>query len=272
MMDLKKISGIGISLDDQMELQFSHEIKVGERSVRTLKGMSEYEEPLTSADETPIYKVFRYVMDMKDGEILNPTGLEYDLTVVMPGTFKLSSGISEYYRTAGHYHQLSKTGQALPEVYEVLSGRAQWLIQRYENDSANLSQVYLIEAGPGEKVLIPPHFGHITINAESSVLVISNIISKEAGHDYAPFAEFKGGGYRLLASREQNMIEIERNGSYQSVPPLSKLKPRKDWYNGYFEPLYSILVSHPDRFTFLTKPESYNPEFFSIKKLFQEIH
>ncbi|OHA02318.1 MAG: hypothetical protein A3H71_01610 [Candidatus Sungbacteria bacterium RIFCSPLOWO2_02_FULL_48_13b] len=271
MTDLKQKSGLPLQLDEAMELAFPHELMVKDRSARTLESMIPYLEPLKSTGDLPIYRVFRDVLLAKDREILSPTGLKYDITIIAPGVFQLQDNREEFFRTAGHYHKRDSAGAKLPEVYEVISGEAQWLIQRYTDDPANIEEIYLIEGTPGDKVCIPPGFGHITINVAPGVLVISNIIAKSCEYDYAPFQYLKGGGFRLLASTYPDMVEIERNGNYQSVPSLSKLKPRKDWYNGYFETLYSVLASNPERFKFLTEPETYNPDFFSIKKLYQEI-
>ena len=271
MTDLKQKSGLPLQLDEAMELTFPHELMVKDRSTRVLEGMIPYLEPLKPAADVPIYRIFRDVLLAKDREILSPTGLEYDITVIAPGTFQLQDNSQEYFRTAGHYHKRGEAGQAFPEIYEVISGQAQWLIQRYARDPTNIEEIYLIEGVPGDKVCIPPEFGHITINVTSSVLVVSNIIAKSCEHDYAPFQYLRGGGFRLLASTYPDMVEIESNRNYQLVPPLSKLKPRKDWYNGYFDPLYSVLASNHERFKFLAEPETYNPDFFSIKKLYQEI-
>src|SRR3989344_4520509 len=64
-----------------------------------------------------------------------------------------------------------------PEIYEVLLGRAYFLIQ-------SESIVYLAEAGPGEKFIIPPSFGHNTINVFNEPLLMANFVSEKAEYDY----------------------------------------------------------------------------------------
>ncbi|KKW27496.1 MAG: Glucose-6-phosphate isomerase [Parcubacteria group bacterium GW2011_GWB1_52_7] len=141
----------------------------------------------------------------------------------------------------------------------MLAGRGRWIIQRYETDPAQIDEIYLVEAGPGEKICVPPSFGHITINAETEPLVIANVIADKVGYDYEPYKILRGAAARLLASEAPSMIEIESNRNYRVVPPLRKLKPKKDWYNGYFDPLYSVLASNHEHFKFLADILSLRP-------------
>lgn len=270
-MDLKTFSGLPIEMDEGMNLVYPHTVRVKQMTARTCAEMLPFlqSENVTTPQNT-IYRVYHEVAMMDDTESIQKTGLRYDLTAIQAGVFHFREGEDEFFRTAGHYHpRIAEIDY--PEVYEVLAGRGRWIIQKYGAEPSLLEEVYLVEAGPGEKICIPPNFGHITINAENAPLIISNVIKGTVGHNYRPFQELKGGGYRLLASRDPNMIEIERNGNYRSIPDLLKLKPKKDWYHGYFNPVYRTLATGPEQLVFLENPKSYNKEFFAIDRLYSEI-
>ncbi len=271
MLNLEKSSGLPLRLDESLGLVFPHSVMVTKEITSTIDDLRLFMPDGATASAPVIYKVFRDVGFTEDRGRIRATGLCYDITAINAGTIRFKDETGEYFRTAGHYHKLSSGGVQYPEMYEVLTGRGRWLIQRYVSNAAEIDEIYLIEAGPGEKICIPPSFGHITINAESDTLVIANIVADKVEHDYEPFKILKGAAVRLLASSVPNMIEIESNRNYRVVPPLRKLKPKKDWYNGYFDSLYTALASDPNKFSFLAKPETYRQEFFSIDRLYQEI-
>lgn len=242
-------------------------------SVRTFAEMRELiREPEASPSRENIYTVYRNVARREDAGAIAAAGLRYDITVIPPGAFR---GVrNEFFRTAGHYHALAAGRTvAYPEVYEVISGRADWLIQRparlpagqagpaggteAENPSV-LEAVYLIEAGPGEKAVIPPGFGHISVNAGTETLVMANWISTATAYEYGPFRELHGGGYWILEGEAvAGTIEFERNPAYAAVPELAKLRPREVPEFGLLRsrPLYA-LAHDIGRLSFLNEPES----------------
>lgn len=93
--------------------------------------------------------------------------LRYDLTLLYPGK-----------QTAGHYHFNNE-----PELYEVQSGQASFLIQ-----SRDAQETYLIEAKEKEKIVVVPGFSMKTINSSASDnLIISNWVNDKIRNDYNAF-------------------------------------------------------------------------------------
>lgn len=269
MIDLQKTSGLPLSLDEDGMLVIPHNFKVAEARARTAEEMQEFlpEGFLPRTLETA-YRVYRDLQLMAE---VADTGLRYDITVIPPGTYSHQDGRREFLRTAGHYHDTKPNGIGYPEIYEVLAGRGRWVIQKMGAAREEIVEAYLIEAGPGEKILIPPGFGHVTINAESEFLVETNIISKNFTYDYASYKALRGPCYRLLESGDRTMIEIEANPRYAKLAELKKLSVRKDWFRGYFETLWDVYQKHTADIQFLASPETYRPEFFEIKNLYKEI-
>jgi glucose-6-phosphate isomerase len=97
----------------------------------------------------------------------------------------------EYIKTAGHYHPLPPGGSvSYPEIYEVLEGEALYLLQKQD-----LSYVVAVNASSGDKVLVPPDYGHITINRSNKTLKMANFVAREFSSLYEPYRQKGGGAY-----------------------------------------------------------------------------
>ena len=126
---------------------------------------------------------------VQDKELIAKYGLRYDVTVIRPGQIG-----REFIKTAGHYHPLKpQTEFSYPEVYEVLAGKAHYLLQT-EPDEDGIDAI-LIEAVAGDKVLIPPGYGHITINPGQEYLIMSNWVAADFSSIYGPIKELGGGAF-----------------------------------------------------------------------------
>jgi len=251
MIDLTKISGLPILLDEKnMDLKFSGDFPFIKKSERSLNELRPYlKNPEVKNGPDPIYYVWRYVHLKKDDEKIKAYNLRYDITLIPPGKID-----GEFVKTAGHFHK-NKTGTNLPypEIYEILLGRAYFLIQSPGKNTKNIKAVRLIEAGPGEKVLVPPDFsGHTTINVFSEPLIMANWISDKAVYDYESYKNNHGASYYFLDNG--SLIDIVKNPNYDSVPEIKKIRAKKDPL-----PLYS-LVNNLDKLRFLNYPEEFKKE------------
>jgi len=138
--------------------------------------------------------------------IKKKAGLRYDITE-MP--FKMFG--REFPKTKGHYHP-----NDYGEVYQVLKGRAIYLLQDRE-----LEDVVTIETGPGEVVIIPPGYGHVTINPGPKTLKMANWVSPEFDSLYEPILEKKGAAYFHTTD---GWI---KNPNYDKLPKIRKEEPEK---------------------------------------------
>jgi len=266
-LDLQKISGLPISFDlKSLKLEFQGDFPFIKKSERTLKELQPYLKIPKNirignvgnrASNTSIYYVWRYVHLKKDDKKIKAHNLRYDLTLVPPGKID-----GEFAKTAGHFH-LNKLGTSLPypEIYEVLYGRAYFLIQSPGKDTKNIKAVRLIEAGPGEKVLVPPDFsGHTTINVFNEPLLTANWLSDKAVYDYESYKNNHGASYYFLDNG--SLVDIVKNPNYDSVPEIKKIrvKERPEFGLTKDRPLYS-LVDNLDKLRFLNYPEEYPGEW-----------
>jgi glucose-6-phosphate isomerase len=147
---------------------------------------------LAKAKNTELYYMYRDLFLSKaDGEKLREQGVRYDLTIIPPGMLGC-----EYVKTIGHYHPLVPSGRVTyPEIYEILEGEALYLLQKLD-----LSDVVAVNASAGDKVLVPPGYGHVTINRSNKILKMANFVARDFSSLYGPIKERAGGAYYFTSS------------------------------------------------------------------------
>lgn len=221
--------------------------------------------------------MFMSISDLKKDEVfytvyrnLEVVGgkIKYDVTEMPAGNVAdpSSSAGGEFRKTFGHYHK-----NELPEIYEVLEGHAYFLLQSFNEEPATITEVYLVEALKGEKVIIPPKFGHLAINIGRSELVLANWMGLSE-YDYEPYKKYHGGCYYVLDKGAS--IEFEKNKNYSHVPELKKLKLKKNLPELGLEkdnpkPILD-LKNTPGKMDWLINPEKYK-DLLTIENLYREI-
>lgn len=244
MIDLQKISGLPILFDGQrLDIIFNDDFPFIEKSERSLEELKPYlKNQEVKNGPNPVYRVWRNAHLASDNEKIKNDNLRYDLTLMPAGTID-----GEFVKTAGHYHK------PYPEIYEVLMGRAHSLAQ-------SESMIYLIEAGPGEKFIIPPEFGHNTINVFNEPLLLANWVSEKAGYDYSSYKNKRGASYYFF--KKNDLVDIVKNPNYKSAPEVKKIGTRE--YSEFGIPknqsLYS-LVNEIEKLRFLNYPEEFAGEW-----------
>lgn len=159
----------------------------------------------------PIYYMYRdAARSDSDRRWMAENHVRYDITRIPPGVF-----CNEFVKTKGHYHPAGPSGVPYPEVYEVMAGKAHYLLQR-----PDLADAAVIEASAGTVVLMPVGYGHVTINPGSDDLVMANLVSRSFSSDYRPYEERHGAAYYELTDRG-----FVPNPAYPSVPPLRRVPP-----------------------------------------------
>ena len=265
-MNLSRQAGLDIKSKNG-ELSFGPDIEVGVKTERTAKDLSPVLYISSPREERTVYKVWRDIARKEDVKTKNGLKIRYDLTLISPGKIG-----RELPKTFGHYHPRDSEGVGYPEVYEVLSGRAWWLVQLpQKNNPKAIEEIYLAEAWEGEKVLIPPDFGFASINPDGRELIMANWVSSEFENDYEIFKNLRGAAYYLLESADGDSVEFEKNSYYEKTPEIIKLRPREIPELGLIRrvPLYQAIKEHKN-LEFLTKPEKYL-DVLTIDNCFKKI-
>lgn len=160
-------------------------------SVRTAGDMENVfaVQPSNRDPETPLYYMYRDLYQTHGDHIwLERHHLRYDITIIPPAVIN-----GEYTKTKGHYHPKNAAGIPYPEVYEVLSGSAYYLLQKRDH-----TDVILLPAHTGDTVLIPPGYGHVTINPDRENLIMANLVSTDFESEYGEINALHGAAYYYM--------------------------------------------------------------------------
>lgn len=171
------------------------EIKPDIRFLNDMKGVICDQKWAKTAPNFELYYMYRAI-EKKDG-------LRYDITEIPPRMLG-----QEFVKTKGHSHSAT-----FGEIYIVLEGEALYLIQNYRNNE--IEDVYAVRAKKGEVVVVPPHYGHVTINPSAKdTLKEANWVCESCQNIYDGFLEKKGACYYYTL---QGWI---KNENYARIPKL----------------------------------------------------
>lgn len=187
---------------------------------------------------TVLYRMYRSFMRPSDARVFRARNLRHDITIMAP----IDLG-SEHNKTLGHYHPGASSGLTYPEIYHILSGQGTYLLQSEEGD--RVGDFVAVEARQGDALLIPPNYGHVTVNTGGEPLVMANLVSDRFNSVYGGYVKMGGSAYYLLTDGR-----LVANPRYGSLP-----KPRKAEPNfRVSEDLYDDFLSCPACFEYLNAP------------------
>lgn len=240
------------------------------RRLKDMKAVLYDQEFAEHADpEMPLYFMYRDISASDaDAHKMMKRGIRYDITIIPPNTLGI-----EFVKTMGHYHPAVPSAPHLtyPEIYEVQSGRAHFLLQRREvshgvgrreavkvkkeecreekEDWQLITDVVLISAEEGEKVVIPPNYGHVTINPADETLCMANFVARHFSSIYEDYLNKRGAAYFELA--DGKFVKNERYGELPEIRFLNApddIIPEMPMYMLKDDDMLDFLV-HPERFS-----------------------
>jgi glucose-6-phosphate isomerase len=261
MIDLSRASGLPLSLDDSLPslpVCLDGRLTPGELDTRTLADLQPALADREASGPDPAYFMYRglALVSAVGRHTARRYQWRYDVTVFPPGRLG-----EECLRTLGHFHPAVREGEpSYPEVYEVLSGTALFLLQRvadYWADPAEtrVLEFIILEAHAGEKAMMLPDYGHWTVNATDEPLVVSNWICDDFRSDYEPAVRAQGACCHLLADR--GGVALRPNPRWAQPPPsVLRARPKEAPALGLVagQPVFANLTTHPWRWRYLCDP------------------
>ena len=217
------------------------------------------QEWLNKQENIELYYMYRGMgLSEEDKKKIENARLRYDITVIPP--LMLSK---EFNKTAGHYHCEAADGISYPEIYEVLSGEACYLMQHSIEDNS-IKDTYFVHAVAGDKVIIPPNYGHFTINAGDKDLAMANWVCLDCVSDYSEVKEKQGACYFAVKNppssllQKRNSVNWLLNKNYREISKLRELNPTNFSELGLEKNkgMYG-LVDDLEKLDFLVKPGKY---------------
>ncbi len=168
-----------------------------------------------STGPDPVYWVF--------SEATDPLAIDKSQGAAWANVTLITAGRygNEYPKTFGHYH-----GSPVDETYYVIEGDGVLQLQKkkivdgkwVENE---VEEVFLVKVKVGEKIVIPPDYGHGWSNLGVGPLI--SLDDWRSGHsdaDYEPIKRMQGLAFYL----------VEENGEVKAVPnPKYSNLPEPQW-------------------------------------------
>ncbi|MEW6748230.1 MAG: glucose-6-phosphate isomerase family protein [Candidatus Micrarchaeota archaeon] len=206
------------------------------KSIRTMgqmrKVLRQYHD---EAADVPLYYMFR--------DVFKREGIRFDITVIPARIIG-----DEYVKTFGHYHPGSEDGPAYPEVYQVVRGNAEFIMQkRNRNGSVD---TMIVAAKEGEVILIPPEWGHVSINRGENTLVLANLVYEGFESLYKEYEENQGAAFYYL---KEGQMTQNTNYVVHENKQLSAAKINES-YGFSSKDILAEFYADPRRFEFLKKP------------------
>jgi len=198
----------------------------------------------------PAYYMYRDVArSPADRQWLHEQKIRFDITVIPPRDL-----CGEYMKTKGHYHPENPSGTGYPEIYEVLEGEAHYLIQ-----TRDCADVVMIAAAAGEIVVVPPGYGHVTINpSRTAILQMANLVSSAFQSEYQAYEDLRGAVFY-----EMTTGTLVKNPLYPQEPRLRFVKAGHitGMNDMVTDPLYDFVEQRAPVLGFLNHPEKYQALF-----------
>lgn len=217
--NLTCLAGFDVTLSSEGLLQFGPGTAAPKPDERLLSDMSAvllY--PLETGPEV-LYRMYRGLGHAEDQTAMEADGIRYDITVIYPGLIG-----SEFVKTAGHYHpKVPGQSWTYPEVYQVLSGKAHFLMQRGGEITGEIDDFAVADFEAGDILVVPPFYGHVTVNPGDEPLVMANWIAHDFSSVYEPIRRRKGIAYYDVEHKGQTIFMP--NDSYTSHPKPRLIEP-----------------------------------------------
>ncbi|MBO7710557.1 MAG: hypothetical protein J6S83_08820 [Lachnospiraceae bacterium] len=269
MIELKN-SGLPLYMDEASGmLTIGGSLKYGGYSRKTagqMTGLLMDETGLTDRAGEAFYDVYRDIAFPQDQPLLQSHQYRYDITIVMPG---LIGG--ECKKTSGHYHGWTpEKKNTYAEVYEVLKGTALYVLQKSPDfddpdpGQAKVEDLILVTVPEGRTLLVPPDYGHCSVNIGSGPLVFSNLAYVPCPIHYDPVRHYHGMG--VYISRGSEGISFAYNKRYSNLPAarFATVKDNPDFGIREGLPVYKSFCETPEAFDFLAHPDNYTDEIMQM--------
>jgi glucose-6-phosphate isomerase len=241
--DLSERSGLPVALDTRSgRLELGAGVTVEETAVRDIAAAREvYAEP---TDGPPLYFMANGLLPT--GEPDPEPSLRYELTALRPGMVG-----PERVKTMGHVHAPVAAGRSHPELYEVLVGNGAFPLFRPATDSSGPWECVVVEAGPGQRFVIPPGWHHLAINVGSQAMLFADIVARDVQPDYTIPRAMTGAPVRVgdQGAGWNRRYDGDSTLARVAAPDLPIPVALTD------VPLYPQFAADASRFRFLTEPD-----------------
>lgn len=259
-----KYFGIPVSINDKDILDYNRDaVKCDDYKRKYAEAMNSL---LYSSEQLvehePYYDFYKAICRKEDDQLFSKKNLRFDATVILPG----KTG-NEYKKTAGHFHKnIVDEKHSYPELYQVVYGKALFIMQKVKSYDGKLpmevEDLMLAEVKAGETIVVPPDYGHATVNIGETPMVFINLVSIDSNNHYDSVAASEGMSVFILDNGSKGYIAVKNKKYRLSMEPKIVLPsdcPQLSIIQG--QPAYNAYIAQPEKFTYLDKPLQYMPYF-----------
>lgn len=214
----------------------------------------------------PYYDFYKAIVSKKTRNTFSEANLRYDSTVILPGVVG-----KEFKKTAGHFHlPIPGESYSFPELYQVINGKALFVMQRVDNykkeTSMTIEDMILAEVRAGETIIVPPNYGHCTVNLSKEPLVFINLVSINSINYYDSVKQSHGMGVYVFETNDGYRLEKNPNYKFKCIPKI--VTPIENLKLGIQKniPIYTKFLDSSNLFTYLNTPKDLEVEFFKVLK------
>lgn len=274
MTDLSDLAGYPLKFDTEtVDVSFGPEMRMPQYSTRELDALRPVLLDPEAEGPDVIYWMYRNTGLPEDAALYEAHDLRYDLSA-----FRAVTLGPEFMKTSGHYHpMIPGTRFAFPEVYEILHGEALYVMQTVNDHAATAEEVIvedviMCRVKAGQKIIMPPGYGHVTVNTLDEPLVMTNWVSNRFSSFYGTVEDARGFSWYVVNDNgEPSYLE---NKSYaQGVPAVrwAQVQEVPELGLTWGMPMYRACAEAPARFEFLNDPEPYQDLIWQNLDLSQEV-
>ncbi len=157
-------------------------------------------------------------------------------------------------RSQGHIHAIAPhCGWSTPELFEIWEGRAIIFAQEFAGDDPG--KCFAIEAGPGDKVVMPPKWAHAVINADPQRRMIFGAwCDRQYGFVYDEVRAHHGLAWFPIVT-EQSSIRWEANPHYHaSELVVRQARSYPELRLDLHAPIYEQFAANPESMQWVSDP------------------
>ncbi len=244
MVDLLSSTGLAMTLIESLDnpLVMPSDVTVAQHIARNLEVLRPFlADPDAVGPRFP-YHVYEDVQNRSDQPWLTQVGFQFAVAVIVPGVLG-----TEWMKTAGHFHRPYQRKE-LPELVEVAYGQGKIVLQLMRTPD-RIAEIVTLNVVRGDWVVIPPGYGHVSINTGPKPLILTHVRHRAVRLEYEEMARHRGAGYWI--GPEGQWI----NMSYEEVPELKQFTAAHLYARPFGnESVYRAIRRQPGYFKFLKDP------------------
>jgi glucose-6-phosphate isomerase len=270
MVDLSEVAGMPLKFDERTcHVSFGKGMRRPSYDTRELDALRPVLMDPDAVGPEVVYWMYRNCGRLVDAALLEAYDLRYDVSAFVSARFG-----PEYMKTSGHYHP-DIPGQriAYPEVYEIIYGEALYVLQKVADYGApparvQVEDIIIARVRAGQKAIMPPGYGHVTVNTLDRPLVMSNWVSDRFSSFYGSVEECQGFA-QYVVERDGEPAYVKNERYKRDLPEIrfAQVQEVPELGVTWDTPLYQACAEAPERFEFLNDPGKYEQEIWSGLKM-----